>query len=52
MNEAEITECRKAFEEALPKLADHPLWRGLRARVRDSVFALVVQLLLTIPLTV
>ncbi|RKK13628.1 hypothetical protein BFJ66_g14394 [Fusarium oxysporum f. sp. cepae] len=35
MNDAEITECRKGFEEALPKLADHPVWRSLRARVRD-----------------
>ncbi|KAL7764023.1 hypothetical protein ACKLNR_005168 [Fusarium oxysporum f. sp. zingiberi] len=35
MNDDEVTECRKAFEEALPKLADHPLWRTLRARVRD-----------------
>ncbi|KAG5655644.1 hypothetical protein KAF25_009143 [Fusarium avenaceum] len=35
MNDAEITECREAFEEALPKLADQPLWRCLSARVRD-----------------
>ncbi|KIL88433.1 hypothetical protein FAVG1_08513 [Fusarium avenaceum] len=35
MNDAEITECREAFEEALPKLADQPLWRCLIARVRD-----------------
>lgn len=35
MNHGGVTECREAFEKALPKLADHPLWRVMCARVRD-----------------
>jgi nucleoside phosphorylase len=40
MNNEEITVLRQAFEDAVPKVEDHPLWRVLRARVRTFTLSI------------